>query len=121
MDDYHLPKKMLYGGIKLGRRANGGQETSYHKCVKDDLIKCKMTTDFEALELLALDKRKWLRGVDVGVEQLYSDWHAARNDESYYRHFQELLTLEQFQIQFPEQDIAYASWMEKKHGEFWRI
>jgi hypothetical protein len=121
MDDYRLPKKMLYGGIKLGRRANGGQETSYHKCVKDDLIKCKMTTDFEALELLALDKRKWLRGVDVGVEQLYSDWHAARNDESYYRHFQELLTLEQFQIQFPEQDIAYASWMEKKHGEFWRI
>lgn len=57
MDDYRLPKKMLYGGIKLGRRANGGQETSYHKCVKDDLIKCKMTTDFEALELLALDKK----------------------------------------------------------------
>lgn len=62
-----------------------------------------------------------MRGVDLGVEQLYSDWHAAKNDESYYRHFQELLTLEQFQIQFPEQDVAYASWMEKKHGEFWRI
>jgi DNA-binding protein H-NS len=121
MDDSRLPKKMLYGGINLGRRVTGGQETSYHKCLRDDLIKCKMPTVFEDLEKLALDKGDWLKKVEWGVGQIYNDWNAAKNDESYYRHFEELLSLEQFQIQYPNQEVAYNSWMEKKHGEFWRI
>jgi hypothetical protein len=121
MNDCRLSKRMLYGGINLGKRASGGQETSYHKCVKDDLIKCKMSTDFQVIEGLALDKRQWLRSVDLGVKELFNDWHAERNDESYQHHFEQLLTLEQFRVLFPSQEFAYESWMEKKLGEFWRI
>jgi hypothetical protein len=121
MDDCRLPKRMLYGGINLGKRASGGQETSYHKCVKDDFIRCNMSTDFQVIEGLALDKGQWLRSVDAGVKNLYRDWHAERNDESYQHHFEHLLTLEQFRVRFPAQDFAYESWMEKKMGEFWRI
>jgi hypothetical protein len=55
MNDCRLSKRMLYGGITLGKRASGGQETSYHKCVKDDLIKCHMSADFQVIEGLALD------------------------------------------------------------------
>ena len=58
---------------------------------------------------------------EMGVGQLHDDWNTMKNEESHYRHFQELLTLDQFQIQFPAQEVAYDSWMEKKHGEFWRI
>jgi hypothetical protein len=88
MNDCRLSKRMLYGGISLGKSASGGQETSYHKCVKDDLIKCNMSTDFQVIESLALDKRQWLRSVDVGIKELFNDWHAERNDESYQHHFE---------------------------------
>jgi hypothetical protein len=105
----------------LGKRASGGQETSHHKCVKDDLIKCNMSTDFQVIEGLALDKRQWLRSVDVGIKELFNDWPAERNDESYQHLFEQLLTLEQFRVLFPSQEFAYESWMEKKLGEFWQI
>jgi hypothetical protein len=88
MKDCRLSKSMLYGGFTLGKIASGGQETSYHKCVKDDLIKCNMYTDFQVIEGLALDKRQWLRSVDVGIKELFNDWHAERNNESYQHHFE---------------------------------
>mmetsp|Transcript_22752 Transcript_22752/g.21984 ORF Transcript_22752/g.21984 Transcript_22752/m.21984 type:complete len:111 (+) Transcript_22752:188-520(+) len=56
-----------------------------------------------------------------GVKELYNDWYAERNNESYQHHSEQLLTLEQCRVLFPAQEFAYESWMEKKMGEFWRI
>jgi len=74
----------------------------------------------QVFEGLALNKRQWLRSIDLGVKELYNDWYTERNDESYQHHFEKLLTLEQFWVVFPAKEFAYESWMEKKMGEFWR-
>jgi hypothetical protein len=61
-----------------------------------------------------------LRGVDLGVEQLYSDWHAAKNDESFYRRFQELLTLEKkkCKVILPEESRVTRDLREfRKHNQ----
>jgi hypothetical protein len=74
----------------------------------------------QVFEGLALNKRQWLRSIDLGVKELYNDWYPERNDERYQHHFEKLLTLEQFRLFFPAKEFAYESWMEKKMGEFWR-
>jgi hypothetical protein len=72
----------------------------------------------QVFEGLALDKRQWLRSIDLGVKELYNDWYAERNDESYQHHFEQLLTLEQFWLFFPVQEFAYESWMGRKWESF---
>ena len=125
MEDVRLPKMMLFGSIDLGKKVAGGQETSYRKCIKSDLKVCHMSDDTlidsAAIELLALDKKEWVKRVNLGVEVLYKDWACKRMDESYYRHFESLLLQEKYLVEFPTQEEVYDSWMVLKNGPFWRI
>jgi hypothetical protein len=49
------------------KRALGGQEASYHQCVKDYLIKCKMSTDFQVIE--GLETKRYIRLMEVGQKK----------------------------------------------------
>jgi hypothetical protein len=81
---------------------------------KSYLIKCKMSTDFQVIEGIALDKRQWLRSVNLGAKELFNDWHAEKNNESYQHHFEQLLTLEQFRFYFPHRSLLMrAGWKRK--------
>ena len=88
MGDHRLPKIMLYGGINLGKRRSGGQETSYYKCVLKDLelFHIKESKDFSALEVLALNRKEWRSKVYEGAELFYKDWVKIENEASLKRH-----------------------------------
>jgi hypothetical protein len=57
-----------------------------------------MSTDFQVIEGSALDKRQSLRIVDLGLKELFNDWHAEMNNESYQHLFEQLLAFEHFRV-----------------------
>ena len=123
MDDCRLPKKMLYGSINLGRRASGGQETSYHRCVKVDLEKCHLSCDHKELAEKALNRGNWIKYVNLGVKNLYDDWTVQQDNVSQERYYKKLVDsdLYVYALELPDRDVAYENWWIEKRGENWRI
>ena len=45
MSDEHLPKRLLYGGLKAGKCSHGGQEKHYKDILKACLKSCGICSD----------------------------------------------------------------------------
>ena len=65
MDNYRIPKQMLYGQLSGGLRTQGGQRKRYKDCLKSNLKACHM--DHEHWEALAQDRDRWRRTCDTSL------------------------------------------------------
>ena len=76
MPDEHLPKKILYGELKVGKRSHGGQKKRYKDTHKASLKDFNIPT--ESWEQIAQDRTKW-RGL---IKKGAGEYEAKRISES---------------------------------------
>ena len=57
MPDEHLPKKILYGELQVGKPSHGGQKKRYKDTLKTSLKDFNIPT--ESWEQIAQDRTKW--------------------------------------------------------------
>lgn len=76
MDNDSLPKKLLFGEIVGGKRAQGRPTPSWIDRVKEDLHDFGLDPkDWIAIKSLALDRIKWRKAIKTdGVERAYKIW-----------------------------------------------
>ncbi|KAA3673980.1 uncharacterized protein DEA37_0014953 [Paragonimus westermani] len=65
MGDDRIPKQLLYGQVKSGKRNPGGQKRRYQDVVQVSLSRCNI--DFRCWEDLALNRTAWRNTVRAGV------------------------------------------------------
>jgi exonuclease III len=75
MDDSRIPKQLLYGELRNGKRSQGGQKKRYKDTLKHNLKVCSI--DVDSWETLALDRSKWRTEIRNGTKQFESDRHSA--------------------------------------------
>lgn len=75
MSDNRLPKRILYGQLKEGKRTQGGQKKRYKDMIKVHLRKCSFNVN--NWEEAALQRDEWRRLVHEGTAQLEEDLHHA--------------------------------------------
>ena len=75
MSDERLPKRLLYGELKVGKRSHGGQRKRYKDTLKASLKCCSINHD--TWEEMAQDRTAWRTAVSTGV----SGYEAKRVEE----------------------------------------
>ncbi|KAL2090150.1 hypothetical protein ACEWY4_014838 [Coilia grayii] len=75
MPNNRLPKQILYGQLKEGKRMQGGQKKRYKDMVKEHLRKCCF--NLNKWEAAALKRDEWSRMVHEGTAQLEKVLHRA--------------------------------------------
>ena len=75
MADNRLPKQMLYGQLKEGKRTQGGQKKRYKDNIKTHLRQCHLS--LTSWEEVALQRSMWSRMVHEGTSHLEKDLHRA--------------------------------------------
>ena len=76
MPDDRLPKKILYGELKVGQRSHGGQKKRYKDTLKASLKDFNIPT--ESWEQIAQDHTKWRGRIKRGA----SEYEAKRISEA---------------------------------------
>ena len=67
MEDYQLPKCMLYGELSIGSRCRGGQRKRFEDQLKKTLVHCNL--DVDTWETVALDRSAWRSSTKSGVQE----------------------------------------------------
>ena len=80
MPEEHLPKKILYGELEMGKRSHGGQKKQYKDTLKayKDILKASLKNfniPTESWEQIAQDRAKW-RGL---IRRGASEYEAKKN------------------------------------------
>ena len=76
MPEECLPKKILYGGLEMGKRSYGGQKKRYKDTLKASLKDFNIPT--ESWEQIAQDRAKWRGPIRRGA----SECEAKKNQRS---------------------------------------
>ena len=82
MHEEHLPKKILYGELEMGKRSHGGQKKRYKDTLKASLK--DFNIPIESWEQVAQDQSKW-RGL---IRKGASEYEAKRISEAKQKHAQ---------------------------------
>jgi hypothetical protein len=83
MKDGRLPKIMLHGDIKHGKRLCGGQRKTFRACIRDDL---RCFGIHESMWMaLAEDRNAWRLYLDEGFQKALQDWYDIRDMKHNHR------------------------------------
>ena len=78
MPEEHLPKKILYGELEMGKRSHGGQKKRYKDTLKASLKDFNILVPTESWEKTAQDQAKW-RGL---IRRGASEYEAKRTSKA---------------------------------------
>jgi hypothetical protein len=76
---------MLYAEFALGKRSAGGQELTYHQCIKNTLklLSINVRKNFEALKNLVQNRAFWRKVVRDGSVFFMENWINNESKKSY--------------------------------------
>lgn len=87
MNDARLPKIVLNSEVNAGNRSRGRPKMNYRCCIKQDLKCFGMWDKYvqSSLNLMASDRTKWRRDINLGAAQFQKKWEAERLEKSLKR------------------------------------
>ena len=77
MDDFRLPKQLLFGELSTGRRPIGRPKLRFKDTCKESML--NMNIDHTSWELLATDRSAWRQAVALGASALEEQLRTERD------------------------------------------